>query len=161
MSDRKGTILNTIYTKPQLYLLVLLRVIIGYHFLFEGINKLFSASWSGEVFLAQSNWIFSDLFKFIASSPSLLAVTDFLNVWGQILIGLGLLIGLFSKYAAYAGAFLLLLYYIAYPPFVEGYTFVDRNLLEFFGLLITALFQTSQIIGLDGLMSKIRSGKNG
>jgi len=161
VSENKETILNKIYTKPQLYLLVLLRVIIGYHFLFEGINKLFSAAWSSEGFLVQSNWIFSDLFKFIASSPTLLAIADFLNIWGQILIGLGLLVGLFSKYAAYAGALLLLLYYVAYPPFVEGYTFVDRNLLEFFGLLMIALFQTSQIIGLDGLISKIRSEKNG
>ncbi len=156
-----GILLNTNYTKSQLYLLVLIRIAIGYHFLFEGVNKLFAASWSSEFFLTQSNWIFSSLFKFIGTSQALLGIVDFLNVWGQIFIGLGLLIGLFSKYAAYAGAFLLFLYYVAYPPFIEGYTFVDRNLLEFFGLMITALFQTSQIIGLDGLISKIRSEKNG
>jgi len=161
VSDNNGTLLNSSYTKTQLYLLVLLRVVIGYHFLFEGVNKLFATSWSSELFLAQSNWIFSGFFKFIASSQTLLGIVDFLNVWGQILIGLSLLIGLYSRYAAYAGALLLLLYYIAYPPFVEGYTFVDRNLLELFGLLLTALFQTSQIIGLDGLLSKMRRAKNG
>ena len=153
--------LNTVYTKSQLYLLLVLRVIIGYHFLYEGFNKLFADSWSSGGFLIQSNWIFSDLFIALANSPSLIVVSDFLNIWGQIFIGLGLMLGLFSKYAAYAGAALLFLYYVAIPPFVDSYTFVDRNFLELLGLLIIALFQTSHIIGLDGLLSKVRSKGNG
>ena len=161
MSDKKATMLNTVYTKSQLYLLLVLRVIIGYHFLYEGFNKLFADSWSSGGFLIQSNWIFSDLFIALANSPSLIVVSDFLNIWGQIFIGLGLMLGLFSKYAAYAGAALLFLYYVAIPPFIDSYTFVDRNLLELFGLLIIALFQTSHIIGLDGLLSKVRSKGNG
>ena len=161
MSDKKATMLNTVYTKSQLYLLLVLRVIIGYHFLYEGFNKLFADSWSSGGFLIQSNWIFSDLFIALANSPSLIVVSDFLNIWGQIFIGLGLMLGLFSKYAAYAGAALLFLYYVAIPPFVDSYTFVDRNLLELFGLLIVALFQTGHIIGLDGLLSKVRSKGNG
>ncbi|MEN8193023.1 MAG: DoxX family membrane protein [Bacteroidota bacterium] len=156
MSEVKGN-----YTKPQFYILLLLRLIIGYHFLFEGVNKLFNPSWSAVGFLLQSNWIFSDLFILIANSPTLLAISDFLNIWGQILIGLALIIGLVSRYAAIGGAVLLLLYYVAYPPFIEGYTFVDRNLLEFLGLIIVMLFQTSYIIGVDGLLGKVRSEKNG
>lgn len=153
--------LDTInYAKPQLYLLLALRVIIGYHFLNEGLSKLFTTTWSSGGFLIQSNWIFSDIFIAIANSPTIVMISDFLNIWGQIFIGLGLMLGLFSRYAAFAGAILLLLYYVAIPPFIEGYTFVDRNLLELFGLLVTALFQTSQIIGLDGLLSKIRNERN-
>ena len=156
VNDRHGT-----YSKPQLYLLVTLRVVIGYHFLFEGFNKLFAESWSSGGFLTQSNWIFSDVFIAFANSPSLMAISDFLNIWGQIFIGLGLILGLYSRYAAFAGAVLLFLYYIVIPPFVGSYTFVDRNLLELIGLLIVAFFQTSNIIGLDGLLSRVRSGKNG
>lgn len=161
MSEKKETVLSIKYSNPQLYLLVALRVIIGYHFLYEGFNKLFAESWSSGGFLIQSNWIFSDLFIELANSPTLIAISDFLNIWGQIFIGLGLILGLFSRYAALAGACLLFMYYIAIPPFVSSYTFVDRNLLELIGLLIIAFFQTSQIIGLDGLLSKIRSQKNG
>lgn len=161
MSEKRKTSMSTNYTKTQLYLLTALRVIIGYHFLNEGLNKLFANTWSSGGFLIQSNWIFSDLFIAIANSPTLIYVSDFLNIWGQILIGLGLMLGFFSRYAAFAGATLLLLYYVALPPFLESYTFVDRNLLELIGLLITALFQTSHIIGLDGLLSKVRSVNNG
>jgi thiosulfate dehydrogenase [quinone] large subunit len=158
VSERKGSVS---YTKIQLYLLVILRVIIGYHFLYEGINKLFAESWSSGGFLIQSNWIFSDIFIAFANSPTLIAISDFLNIWGQIFIGLGLILGLYSRYAAFAGAALLFLYYIAIPPFVESYTFVDRNLLELIGLLLVAFFNTSNIIGLDGLLSKVRSNNNG
>ncbi len=140
MSENKEPKLNIDYTKPQLYLLTALRVIIGYHFLYEGLNKLFADSWSSGGFLIQSNWIFSDLFIAFANSPNLITISDFLNIWGQIFIGLGLILGLYSRYAAIGGAILLFLYYIAIPPFVESYTFVDRNLLELLGLLIIAFF---------------------
>ena len=156
MSKKKETKLNT----TQLYLLIALREIIGYHFLYEGFNKLFADSWSSGGFLIQSNWVFSDLFIALANSPTLITISDFLNIWGQIFIGVGLIIGLFSRYAAYAGAILLFLYYVAIPPFIESYTFVDRNLLELIGLLIIASFQTSYIIGFDGLLSKIRNENN-
>lgn len=161
MRAKKETIFNTTLTNPQLYLLLALRVIIGYHFLYEGFNKLFATSWSSGGFLIQSNWIFSDIFIALANSPTLIAISDFLNIWGQIFIGLGLILGLYSRYAAFSGAILLLLYYVAIPPFVESYTFVDRNLLELMGILIIALFPTSHIIGFDGLLSKIRSKRNG
>lgn len=161
MSENKGSMLNTVYTKYQFYILLILRVVIGYHFLSEGLNKLFAATWSSGGFLIQSNWIFSDLFVSLANSSTFVAISDFLNILGQIFIGLGLILGLYSKYAAYAGALLLFLYYIAIPPFVGGNTFVDRNLLELLGLLIIALFQTSDSIGFDGLLSRIRSGNNG
>ena len=161
MRAKKETIFNTTLTNPQLYLLLALRVIIGYHFLYEGFNKLFATSWSSGGFLIQSNWIFSDIFIALANSPTLITISDFLNIWGQIFIGLGLILGLYSRYAAFSGAILLLLYYVAIPPFVESYTFVDRNLLELMGILIIAFFPTSHIIGFDGLLSKIRSKRNG
>lgn len=148
------------YTKPQLYLLVALRLIIGYHFLYEGIDKLMSDSWTSGGFLIQSNWIFSDIFIAITSSPSLMAIVDVLNIWGQIFIGLGLILGLFSTIAAICGAVLLLLYYVAIPPFIENLIFIDKNLLELFAFLIIAVFPTSKIIGIDLLIGKYRRAKN-
>jgi thiosulfate dehydrogenase [quinone] large subunit len=148
-------------TRPQFYTILLLRLVIGYHFLYEGFNKLFAEAWSSGGFLIQSNWILSEFFISMANSPAFITVADFLNIWGQIFIGLGLILGLFTRFAAYSAAFLLLLYYIAYPPFVESYVFVDRNLLEFIGALIVALFPTAKTVGLDGLIWKDGSSKNG
>ncbi len=145
-----------LYSKSQTILLVLLRLIIGYHFLFEGIDKLLSPHWSSAPFLFQSNWLFSGMFHSLASNPAMLSMVNFLNIWGQIFIGIGLIVGLFSTTAAIFGAVMILVYYIAIPPFLESATFIDKNLFEFLGFLIIAFFPTSNLIGLDLLIAKYR-----
>ena len=49
--------------KYQLYGLVTLRVLIGWHFLYEGIAKLINPYWSSAAYLLDSKWIFSGLAK--------------------------------------------------------------------------------------------------
>lgn len=147
---------NLNYTRIQKVVLVGIRLIIGYHFLFEGMDKLFKPNWSSVGFLVQSNWVFSDVFNFMANNASLVGAIDFINIWGQILIGLSLILGLYAKWGAYAGALLLFLYYIAVPPFVGGASFIDKNLFELLLFLITAYFPTSKIIGLEILIKNIK-----
>ena len=150
------------YSKIQTIVLIALRLLIGYHFLFEGMDKLITPSpgWTSAGFLLQSNWIFADIFHALVESSSVLSVIDFMNIWGQILIGLGLILGFYTKWAAYAGALLLFFYYIAIPPFVNSYTFIDKNLLELFAFLVIAVFPTSQIIGIDLLINKLKKRKS-
>ncbi len=148
------------YSRMQTAVLLLLRLVIGYHFLYEGIDKLLTPNWSSAPFLLQSNWVFSDFFNYLASSPSTLVIIDILNIWGQIFIGISLIVGLYSSIAALFGAVLIFSYYIAIPPFVESYTFIDKNLFELFGFLIITIFPTSNIIGLDFLLEKYRNLKN-
>ncbi len=147
---------NIKYSKTQTIVLVLLRLVIGYHFLEAGFDKLFDPNWTSAAFLLQSNWIFADLFQLMADNQTVLAIVDFLNIGGQILIGLSLIIGLFSTWAAFFGALLIFFYYIAIPPFVDGYTFIDKNLFELFAFLIIALFPTSKIVGIDLLIYKLK-----
>ncbi|MBC8004211.1 MAG: DoxX family membrane protein, partial [Verrucomicrobia bacterium] len=97
--------------------ITILRVAIGWHFLFEGITKIVQGNWTASAFLLNTSGFLSGFYHWIASSPALLRATDMLNMYGLLLIGLALFIGLFSRYAALAGAFLLTLYYFAYPPF--------------------------------------------
>ena len=145
-------------TGIRLYAVVLLRIVIGWHFLFEGISKLFSPAWSSADFLLLSNWIFRDLFHWIAENPGVLAIADFIVIWGLILIGLALFIGLFDRMIAVAGMVLIGLFWLANPPLTgmdfglphEGnYLIVDKNLVEMFGLLIISLFPTGKILGLE------------
>ncbi len=49
--------------KIQFFLILLVRVIIGYHFLYEGVSKLLNEFWTAEVFLNQSSWIFAKTFQ--------------------------------------------------------------------------------------------------
>ena len=140
------------YSRSQIVVLTLLRLLLGYHFLYEGLDKLFNSNWTSGGFLIQANWLFADFFHWLANNSSLIPIVDALNIYGQILIGLGLILGLFSRYAAVSGAVLLLLYYIAIPPFMNDLFFVDRNFIELIAFFIVILFSTSENIGLDRLV---------
>ena len=62
--------------------LVALRIIIGWHILYEGIFKLIHPEWSALGFLANAQWIFSGIADWIISSQGILNVVDTLNTWG-------------------------------------------------------------------------------
>ena len=126
--------------------LTVLRVLVGWHFLYEGISKLASPGWSSASYLMESKWLFSGFFHWIISNPTALSITDFINVWGLILIGLGLFIGLFTRLASISGILILVLYYIANPPFIASsmpsmgkYFLVNVNLIEA-GILVVFVF---------------------
>jgi len=98
-------------------LLTIIRAAIGWHFLYEGFSKLFMENWTAQSYLANATGFLSGFYHWLASGESLVQVVDFLNVYGLILIGLALFLGLFIRIASAGGVLLLLLYYFAYPPF--------------------------------------------
>jgi thiosulfate dehydrogenase (quinone) large subunit len=64
------------------YFLSALRILTGWLFLYEGIDKLLESGWSARYYLLGSRWIFSGFFEWIAGSSFLIATVDFINVWG-------------------------------------------------------------------------------
>ncbi|MFN8258935.1 MAG: DoxX family membrane protein [Bacteroidales bacterium] len=153
--------MNRDYTKAQLTMLVLLRLSIGWHFLYEGVVKISNPDWSALGFLMDSKGIFEGMFKAMAASPSIVNIVNILNVWGLILIGASLLVGLFSRPALIAGIALLALYYISHPPLIgaqyllpsEGsYLVVNKNLIELLAMGVLLVFPTSKLIGLDRMI---------
>lgn len=154
---------NPKHVRWQSGLIVTLRFLIGWHFLFEGISKLIHPEWTSVGFLMESKWIFSGIASWITSNPGVLNTVDFLNTWGLICIGLGLILGLFTRWAAIAGTVLLALYYIFLPPFIgmetaapqEGnYLLVNKNLIEAVMLLLIAVSPEAKKLGLDALFEK-------
>lgn len=121
--------------------MTLLRMLIGWHFLYEGIWKLIQpGGWSSVGYLRMSSWFAAPMFKMIADTPWLLKTVDLMNMWGLTLIGLALIVGVMVRPAAAAGILLLAFYYVAQPPFVaaasEGhFLFIDRNVVEAVALL--------------------------
>ena len=145
------------------YSLAILRIIIGWHFLYEGLIKIMDPSWTAKPFLEGSRWIFGDMFRMMAASDSMMKLIDMANSIGLTLIGIALIMGLLTRLASWFGAILLLIYYLAYPPFgnysfgtpAEGlYLIVNKNIIEIFALILLALTQSGQFFGLDGLWKK-------
>ena len=88
-------------TKSQSVFLVLLRLVCGSHFFYQGMIKLADRSWSSYSYLMNSEWIFSGVFRWMAETKAVLAVVDVVNVWGLILIGMALVLGLFVRFEAF------------------------------------------------------------
>ena len=149
------------YTTTQLTALVVLRVLIGWHFLYEGMVKVLNPYWTSAGFLLETKGILSGLATAIVASPGALRVVDFLNMWGLIAIGLGLIAGCLTRIASISGIAILFFYYIFNPPFI-GYTYttpvegsyliVSKNLIEMCALFVLTIFPTGTIIGLDRLI---------
>jgi thiosulfate dehydrogenase (quinone) large subunit len=157
MEDRK-------FNRLQMIALVVLRVVIGWHFLYEGAAKLMKGNWSAAGYLLQSKWIFAGVFKWMANTPDVLAAVNWMNIWGLIAIGLGLIVGCFTTAASIAGILLILLYYVCNPPMVglfysiplEGnYLIVNKNLVEAAGLLVIAVTSTGRYAGVDRILYKL------
>ena len=99
------------------WFLTALRIVVGWHLFYEGISKLVDDDWTALRYLAGSTGFLSGFYRWLADLPMLMPVIDGLNIFGLIFIGLGLFLGLYTRYAAMAGSLLMGLYYFAYPPF--------------------------------------------
>jgi thiosulfate dehydrogenase (quinone) large subunit len=156
------------YSKLQFSVLVLLRFLVGWHLLYEGLAKYLSPNWTSKGFLRESQWIMSGVADWIISNSTVLSIVDFLNVCGLIAIGISLIIGLFARPAAIFGAVLLFIYYLNNAPITgieysvptEGnYLVVSKTLIEAVALVLLAVFSTSDVVGLDSLVYKWKNKK--
>ncbi len=128
------------------WMLVLLRISLGWHFLYEGLWKLAQGgNWSCQSYLRMSRWIAAPLFNAMAENPTVVSVCDQLMMWGLVAIGLGLITGVLARWAAIAGAAMMAMFYIAMPPFtVSGgyhhYLYVDTMVIEALAFIVVAVF---------------------
>lgn len=156
------------FSKTKLVGLVILRMAVGWHFLYEGVVKILNSSWTSKAYLLDSGGIFKSIFEWMAHNETVMPVVDALNAWGLALIGFSLLAGIFVKTGAISGMVLLFFYYLSHPPFpgieylfpVDGsYFIVNKTLIEFFALFVIYAFPTSQIIGLQKLWDQLKYKK--
>ena len=148
-------------TAVQTNALVVLRVLIGWHFLYEGVVKIMNPNWTSTGYLIDSQGLFADWFLEVTLHPTFNQAADIIIMWGMIAIGLGMILGLFSRAACVGGMVMLALFYLSHPPLLgvkyaqptEGaYLLIDKNLIEFVAIAVLTVFPTSRIIGLDRIL---------
>jgi thiosulfate dehydrogenase [quinone] large subunit len=147
--------------------LIVLRTLIGWHFLYEGYYKLMLPGWSraGDPVSAWSaagylrnatSGPLAGLFQSLAGSASV-GWIDLAVPIGLALVGLSLVLGLLTQIGCIgAAAFLTLFYLSSIPtsgapqPGAEGtYLLVSKNLIELGAVLVLFAFRTGSIAGLD------------
>ena len=146
--------------------ITVMRVLVGWHFLYEGVAKLTSPAWSAAGYLKQSRGPLAEFFRGMAANPNMLANADLMTMWGLTIVGLLLILGLFTRVASIAGMGFILLFYLANPPFVgyfysipaEGsYLIVNKNLVELSALAVIFMTRSGHFAGLDRILNRLFS----
>ena len=146
-------------------IITIIRAAVGWHFLYEGFIKLFADNWSAASYLNNTYGFLSGFYQWLAVSSVRLAVVDFLNIWGLILIGLALFLGLCIRWASLFGALLLTLYYFAYPPFgisllgSNGTTYIINQLFIETAILVFFFCYKEKGYGLDDAIHLLKRKK--
>lgn len=111
----------------------------------------------------------------VGDVPSKVTEIDSMTIWALVILGALLIAGFCSRIAALGGAVLLLMFYLAIPPWPgvpalsevpgpEHSYIVNKNSIEIVALLAIACLPTGSWFGIDGLLRWLfrgRSGNNG
>lgn len=151
-------------SKTQLSALVVLRVLTGWYFLYEGVTKLLSPTWSAYGYLMDSKGWLTPVFTWMADTPFVLDMVNYLNIYGLTLIGLSLMLGVFSRTGSIGAIVMLALFYLSHPPLMDvsyvlrpegSYLWVDKNLIIMASVVVSGLvFQTSGRVGFDRFLQR-------
>jgi len=155
----------------QQFALVTLRTLIGWHFLYEAYYKITAPAWSpaggplarwtSEGYLKGASGPLAGLFQRLIAGGWTTWMDRTVKV-ALLLIGLSLLLGLFTRIGAWAALFFLGLFYLLYVPTMgvpqpnaEGtYLIVNKTLIEAAAVVVLLVFNTGRIAGLDLLLSR-------
>ena len=142
--------------------ITVLRVLVGWHFLYEGIAKLTSAVVvGGGLHESGARPVRGASSSGSPSQPNLLDNANLITMYGLTIVGVLLILGLFTRLASLGGIGFILLFYLCNPPFVgyfysiptEGsYLIVNKNLVELCALVVILLTGSGRFAGLDRIL---------
>ena len=153
--------------------LVVLRVMLGFGFFYAGLEKLLNFAgedqpWSAFGFLKfatggsipnmtglpepMSHNPTQALWTGLAGDPTLIGIVDFLVVFGELAIGIALILGIATRLAGLLGAVMMFLFWIAAWDFQYG--IVNQQFVYMVLSAFLAYASAGRIVGLDGLLQK-------
>jgi thiosulfate dehydrogenase [quinone] large subunit len=123
--------------------------------------------WTSAGYLRAASGPFASLFRGLADS-SWLGTLDTLVAVTLLLVGLSLMLGLFTQAGCVGALFLLAMFYLSAIPLrgvsqpgAEGaYLIVNKNLIECAALAVVLAFKTGRIAGLDRWFQVSRAGRS-
>ena len=154
------------YSLGQQIVLVTLRTLIGWHFLYEGFYKIMLPAWSPQG-VPVGRWTSAgylqaaNLFRWMIDWGLTPWIDNIVKI-SLLLIGFSLILGLFTRAGAMGALFLLALFYLASVPLAgthqpgnEGaYLIVNKTLIEAAAVCVLLAFNTGAIAGFDLFLVK-------
>ena len=132
----------------------LMRFIMGWIFVYSGFDKLITGFSAGGYLANATKGPLTGLFQSLGENQAALNVIDPLVVWGEIAIGLALVLGVLTRWAAFWGAVMMFLFYIsAFPP--EHNPFMEYHLVYILVLGMLGALGAGRILGLDAVIERL------
>jgi thiosulfate dehydrogenase [quinone] large subunit len=128
-----------------------LRLVLGWLFVYAGYTKIIAVPAFSAAGYLNNATSFKGIYSWFASAQNI-GWVSFLNEWGLLLIGLGLIFGFWTKYASMAGILLMFLYYFAVPnfPYVSHGFIVDDHIIYIIVFWLFIETNAGMYKGLDG-----------
>jgi len=135
----------------SVWFILALRLMIGLAFFQSGLDKVLSGSFSAAGYLQNAppanGSPVADLFVAMGSTPWFVEFVNVAVPWGEMLIGLGVIVGGFTRLAAFFGAFMMLLFYLGNWEISHGY--INGDFAYMLVFLSVAAFGAGRILGVD------------
>ena len=162
---------ETKYRPVQQVALIVLRTVIGWHFLYEAYYKIMSPAWSpsgtplprwtSAGYLKGASGPLAGLFQRMVSAGWTPWIDRTVKI-SLLLIGLSLILGLFTRVGSWGALLFLSMFYLLYIPTIgvpqpgnEGtYLIVNKTLIEAAAVCVLLVFNTGAIAGVDLLWKK-------
>lgn len=136
--------------KSERIVILFLRLSLGWIFLYAGFTKLANPAWTAAGFLKGSQ-TFPDLYK-LFTDPTILPIVNFLNEWGQLLLGISLILGIGVRLSSILGAALMVLYYLpqlSFPYIGKTSFIVDQHIIFALVLIYFAVIRAGRVYGFE------------
>ncbi|WP_313693378.1 DoxX family protein [Halorarum halobium] len=131
-----------------------LRLMMGYAFLYSGWTKILGGSFDAQGYLLNATVANGSplvgLFTWMGQTGWFVEIVNVAVPWGELLIGLGLLVGAFTRLAAFFGALMMLLFYFGNWSVAHGV--INGDFAYMLVFLAVAAFGAGRILGLDAVI---------
>ena len=159
------------FTRAQSISLIVLRTLIGWHFLYEAYFKIMSPAWSrgggpltpwtSAGYLQGASGPLAGIFQRLVNAGWTVWLDRGVKVT-LLVIGVSLLLGLFTRVGLWLALAMLSPFYLLYVPTLglpqpnsEGaYLIVNKTLIEAAAVAVLLMFDTGRIAGLDLFIRK-------
>ncbi|MFC7139946.1 DoxX family protein [Halosimplex aquaticum] len=144
----------------SVWFILALRLMMGLAFLQSGLDKVLSGSFSAAGYLQNAppanNSPVADLFVAMGETQWFVEFVNVAVPWGELFIGLGLLVGALTRLAAFWGAFMMLMFYLGNWEIEHGY--INGDFAYMLVFLSVAAFGAGRILGLDAYIEQYEIG---